>query len=151
MPDQPDKVPLGALTASNVTEDEGAPAGKKTQRRGPRELETIKRLRLINDRRQLNLDQEKATHQQLIQFRKDLCQFAMRVVLGWQLAILAIVVWQGNGLLTINHHVLLALITTTTINVFAFLIIVMKFVFPSPASEKTKTKTKKKKQRVERS
>ena len=53
----------------------------------------------------------------------------------WQACILAIIAFQGMGLLNIDTSVLIALLTTTTVNVFAFLVIVMKIVFASPDSK----------------
>ena len=70
----------------------------------------------------------------LREFRAFYSMAIFIVTVSWTLAVIAIVVLKGMGLLILDKAELITLISTTTINVFAFFVLVVKYMFNSPRS-----------------
>ena len=64
-----------------------------------------------------------------IQARKDYASKVYRLVIGWLIALYALILGVGFGLITVANSVLIALITGTTVNIVGLFVIVARYLF----------------------
>jgi len=142
----PGDVPLGELVklpSAPTSKAEPSPTTRPRERASENQIIDKAREKLVKT--QLNLanrktaveiedhkgriEREREDHRLLWKFRKYFGIAGLGIVVFWQIAVLAIVCYQGREVFKLPQSVAIALITTTTANVIGLLVIVMKFIF----------------------
>ena len=87
------------------------------------------RLKIENDRFKSETKFHEQKRTQAHQFRDDLYATSIRLVLGWSIFLVVVIIGSGLKWFELSDNVIIALVTATLANVFGVFYVVVKYAF----------------------